>query len=119
MCEHTLLKRTVIEEADFLEVGIAVCVYQEKHADYSHLYTQNEVWMGFNPDIKLITKRIYLEGTIEGLHQIVKIELPHKAVEDEELVNTWNEYACEVSKALKHNIKLAALVEFGKGLIND
>ena len=119
MCEHTLLKRTIIEKADFLGVGIAVCVYQEKHVDYSHLYTQNEVWMGFDSNIKCTSERTYLQGKIEELQQDIKIELPHAAIEDEELVGKFNEYACIVSTELKHVIKAAALIEFAKGLTND
>jgi len=113
------LHRTVIEQPDFLDVGIAVETYLEEVAceggGYFLLFSRSVTWMGFAEDMRLYSGRSYLQGQKEGIHQVIKIEFPDR---DSALSvsENWHKVGCITAEQMKPQIKAAALLKLASGM---
>lgn len=75
MTDTILVAETVVEEPDFLGVGIKVSTFAELLGAKYVVYSQTETWFGFDTNIAFSSQKVYLEGKVEGLEQTVRIEL--------------------------------------------
>ena len=114
----TLLHRTVIQEADFLGVGIAVETCCEHHAEedreWWYLFYQCVTWVGLMPEVLLSNPPVYMMGKIKGLNQEIKIELSMEAIE--EVSQPFHSVAEHYTSALKPALVAGTFVALAKAM---
>ena len=96
--EERLLHSTVIDSGDLLTPSVAVETWVEEYPTHNFLYSIFKTeFMGACG----VTPRAYLEGTIKGLHQTIRLELTPEQVEaGSELYHRLGEVYCTQYKVV-------------------
>lgn len=109
-----LLKRTVIQEGDILTLGVAVETYREQLTEKWVLFNQYVV--EFDPGIsrskmQATTDKIYLEGEVADLEQVIKLEFTLEALADNPIVEVFHAIGVEAAEKHKHILQLKFFAE--------
>lgn len=99
-----ILHETIVEQPDYLGVGIAVKTYLEPVGSKFLVYSQIEAWVGFDDSIRATSAKLYMEGHVDDIEQLIKLELP---TEDAAIaVSTpYHELICMVADKGKQALK--------------
>ena len=74
------LHRTVLSDSGDLSVKVEVVTYSEHHtekdSEWWHIYSQPKMVWNMMPDVVMQLDPVYLSGTVKGVRQKIKLEMP-------------------------------------------